>query len=96
MTMLSDLITYTEVDNINLFDAKRDIDTVVNILYENKFIKKRQKQFFARCNPKMPHLYSIAKVHKLDWPLRPIISQIDSPACKLNTIKIIRSQDYSV
>ncbi|XP_063529636.1 uncharacterized protein LOC134740911 [Cydia strobilella] len=33
-------------------------------------------------NPTTPKIYGLPKIHKNDWPLRPIVSQIDSPTYK--------------
>ncbi len=35
-------------------------------------------------NSKPPHLYGLPKIHKPLIPLRPIVSSIDSPTCKLS------------
>jgi hypothetical protein len=83
-TMLADPITYTEIPNINLKEAKSQIDEIIDHLFDVDFISKRQKQFLNRCTPKIPILYGLPKIHKNNCPLRPIVSQIDSPAYKLN------------
>jgi hypothetical protein len=83
-TMLSDPVTYTPTDDINLDKAKIDIVDIVNYLYERNYISKKQRNFFLRGTPKMPTLYGLPKIHKNNWPLRPIVSQIDSPAYQIN------------
>lgn len=40
--------------------------------------KKRLRQL----NPTPPKIYGLPKIHKPNWPLRPIVSQIDSPTYK--------------
>lgn len=82
--MLSDAITYTEIPAINLYDATSQIDDIIGRLFTNGYISKKQKKYLTRCNPKIPILYGLPKIHKTNWPLRPIVSQIDSPAYKLN------------
>ena len=82
--MLSDPITYTETNYIDLPAAKTEVNRIISALYDQRFIKKSQKQFLSRCTPRIPHFYGLCKVHKKDNPLRPIVSQIDSPAYKLN------------
>lgn len=84
LDMLSDEITYTSVDNINLSDAKREVDKIIVALLHDNYIVEAQYKFLTRCEPKMPIFYGLPKIHKPNWPLRPIVSQIDSPAYKLN------------
>jgi hypothetical protein len=83
-TMLADAATYTRVDNINLPKAKEEVDKIIRYMYQFDIITKKQKNFLTRCIPKLPVLYGLPKIHKENWPLRPIVSQIDSPAYKLN------------
>jgi hypothetical protein len=85
-TMLSDIITYTPVKAVNLTKAKQEANDVIKLLYRNNFIKKQQKKHLVKCIPKMPILYGLPKIHKKDWPLRPIVSQISSPSYKLNKL----------
>jgi hypothetical protein len=82
--MLSDVNTYTETAAVDLVKAKSCADSIILNLYANDFISKKQKNFLTRCKPKLPILYGLPKIHKNNWPLRPIVSQIDSPAYKLN------------
>ena len=82
--MLTDAITYTEIPSISLSDAKNQINGIIEQLYDYEYISKKQKKFLVRCTPKIPILYGLPKIHKNNWPLRPIVSQIDSPAYKLN------------
>ncbi|KAH9637114.1 hypothetical protein HF086_002808 [Spodoptera exigua] len=35
-------------------------------------------------NPTPPEIYGLPKIHKPNWPLRPIVSQIDAPKYKLS------------
>ena len=82
--MLSDSITYTETNHIDLAAAKNEVDRIITTLFENKSINKSQKNHLKNCQPRIPHFYGLCKIHKKDHPLRPIVSQIDSPAYKLN------------
>src|ERR1051325_1102470 len=82
--MLSDPITYSHVLNINLIEAKLQTDNIFLHLFANGYISKPQKNCLMRCKPKMPILYGLPKIHKNNWPLRPIVSQINSPAYNLN------------
>ena len=83
-TMLSDNITYSKMDQIDLNQKKSEVDVIINNLFEDNFISKRQKKFLTNFSPKMPVYYGLPKIHKKDIPLRPIVSQIDSPSYKIN------------
>ena len=82
--MLSDSITYSKIVRIDLIQKKSEVDAIINNLCENNFISKRQKKFLSNFSPKMPVFYGLPKIHKKDVPLRPIVSQIDSPSYKIN------------
>jgi GIY-YIG catalytic domain len=84
LNMLNDPVTYTQVQDVNINEAKTQIDNVFLHLFGSDYISKKQKNYLIRCTPKMPVLYGLPKIHKNNWPLRPIVSQIDSPAYKLN------------
>ncbi|XP_047987681.1 uncharacterized protein LOC125227409 [Leguminivora glycinivorella] len=43
---------------------------------------KDQAKKLRQLNPTTPKIYGLPKIHKNDWPLRPIVSQIDSPTYK--------------
>lgn len=86
-TMLADPETYEKVDN----DKTQQIWTACNqlissTLYDNYKINSKQlkylTQFIARC----PVFYGLPKIHKTNWPLRPIVSQIQGPLSKLNEV----------
>lgn len=84
LEMLKDPITYTQIDNLDLTKAKQQVDSVIIDLFINEYITKKQKQFLIRDTPKLPKLYGLPKIHKPNNPMRPIVSQIDSPAYYLN------------
>jgi hypothetical protein len=84
LIMLADAKTYTLTDDIDLNKAKKEVDSIVDKLLALKFIEKSQKRFLTQCVPKLPILYGLPKIHKNNWPLRPIVSQINSPAYRLN------------
>ena len=82
--MLSDPATYTPSPTIDLMAAHDEVQHIIDTLEQHNFIKSSQANFLSRCSPRTPHFYGLVKVHKKDNPLRPIVSQIDSPAYKLN------------
>ena len=87
--MLSDTKTYTSNVTINLEAAKTEVNNIINKLFQDNVISKRQKKFLINNIPRMPIFYGLPTIHKQDCPLRPIVSQIDSPSYKLN-----KYQDY--
>ncbi len=82
--MLSDSTTYSKLLQIDLDQKKSEVDGIINHLFEDNFISKRQKKFLTNFSPKIPVFYGLPKIHKKDIPLRPIVSQIDSPSYKIN------------
>ena len=86
LDMLNDPVTYTKTNNIDLEKAKDEADKILNYLHTEEFISKAQVKFLTRCNPKMPVLYGLPKIHKSGCPLRPIVSQISTPAYNLNKL----------
>jgi len=82
--MLNDIITYTPIPQVNHIKAKAEVNSIFQVLYNNQLISKQQKNFFIRCTPNLPNLFGLPKIHKPNWPLRPIVSQIDAPSYKLN------------
>jgi hypothetical protein len=83
-TMLADPVTYTSVPCVDLTKAETEIFNIVSYLCDHNFISNKQKIHLTSFEPKTPILYGLPKIHKPNWPLRPIVSQIDSPAYKLN------------
>jgi len=84
MEMLNIRITYTPTPHIDLVAAKSEIDGAVHLLHNNDFIYSRKKRHLTQCQPKIPILYGLLKIHKPIVPLRPIVSQINPPAYRLN------------
>lgn len=82
--MLNDPVTYTETNYIDLIAAQMEVNRIISTLHNHEYIITSQKQYLTRCIPRIPHLYGLCKIHKKDHPLRPIVSQINSPAYKLN------------
>ena len=46
---------------------------------DNNFFKSKQT-----INPRIPHIYGLPKTHKINVPMRPVISSINSPPYKLS------------
>ena len=84
LNMLADTNTYTITNNINLDEAKDEVDKLFLYMFNNNYISKRQYKYFVRNKPKLPILYGLGKIHKVNCPLRPICSQINSPTYTLS------------
>ena len=84
-SMLNDISTYTPLNDINIVYALKEVERVLTCLKNNNLISKRQYRHLKMCpEPRIPIFYGLPKIHKKDCPLRPIVSQIDSPSYKLN------------
>ncbi|XP_052739858.1 uncharacterized protein LOC112042946 isoform X2 [Bicyclus anynana] len=72
--LLSDTTTYKKLNhNPTTRNTNKIIKLLQSINDKNLLTKLRP------CNPTSPKIYGLPKIHKPDWPLRPIVSQIDSP-----------------
>lgn len=76
--LLNDEATYKKVN----YNPTSRVSTKVNRLLQEFPNKEMIKQLRPQ-NPTSPKIYGLPKIHKPDWPLRPIVSQIDSPTYKL-------------
>lgn len=86
MTMLNDPITYC---NTNLNDAeviKARSDELIFELGDKGFLKRKQVKYLTNFDVRCPIFYGLPKVHKTNVPLRPIVSQINGPTCKINEL----------
>lgn len=82
--MLQDATTYTLTDIDDSVEVKRKADEIFRQLGANGCLGSKQVSYLTRFTPRCPLFYGLPKVHKKDIPLRPIVSQIDGPTCKLN------------
>ena len=82
-TMLSDTTTYTTT-TVDINNAKKQVDNIITKLLNIKLISDKQCSYLQRNTPKLPSIYGLPKIHKPNCPLRPIVSQINSPSYKLN------------
>lgn len=81
--LLSDTTVYQKVrknkweTEVNKFNKK--VNTIITTHNLDKdFFKNKQT-----INPKIPYIYGLPKTHKENVPLRPIISNVNSPPYKL-------------
>jgi len=84
--MLNDTNTYklTQVDDT--IKVKEEADFLIFQLKNGGYINHKQCKYLTTFKPRCPIFYGLPKVHKADWPLRPIVSQINGPTCRLNEL----------
>ena len=85
-TMLNDINTYTNCFQDKTLTIKEKSDDTIKNLYQKGYITKKQLSYFINFETKCPIFYGIPKIHKLNIPLRPIVSQINGPTSKLNEL----------
>jgi len=90
----------TKIDNMlkdeNVYEKQNEDNTkqiqdkangmIHSMLLSRGKINNQQYKYLTSFKAKCPVFYGLPKVHKPDWPLRPIISQIDGPTSKINEI----------
>ena len=83
--MLKDETTYTKVKKNPLPRMTKEIDDLCSHLYANHPKLSDNTRPYI---PRMPEFYSLHKTHKdkSPPPLRPVTSQVDSPAERLGTV----------
>jgi hypothetical protein len=86
-TMLSDANTYMTIDSDKTGETKRLADDLILTLLLNKsVITFKQYKYLTEFSVRCPVFYGLPKIHKNNWPLRPIVSQINGPLSKLNEV----------
>jgi len=83
-SMLNDTNVYTRTDINDTLEVKHTLDCFAKQLYEAHYINKKQLRHITNFIPKCPIFYGIPKIHKLNNPLRPIVSQINGPTSKIS------------
>ena len=84
--MISDPITYTKTNIDDTVNTKQQADSLLLHLQNKGYINEKQLTYLTNFEPKCPIFYGIPKIHKPNWPLRPIVSQINGPSSKLNEL----------
>ena len=82
---LNDNITYKSIDFDPTPHITYDTITLINFLHTKHHIDDITKQFLTpNLKPRTPIFYGIPKIHKINSPLRPIVSGFDSPTDNLS------------
>lgn len=82
--LLSDTTTYQKQLRNPIKQLEARSNYLVEKLYKEKVIDEPKRRSMTRHNTRLARIYALPKVHKLNAPLRPIVSTIDSPAAVLS------------
>lgn len=99
--LLSDKKTYKLIDNDITKKIQNKNNRIIKSLYDNNYIDLATKKNLTKDNSTAPRIYGLIKVHKQNYPLRPIVSGINSPLDKLskflaNILKGLEEDEYYV
>ena len=84
LNMLNDPQVYTKlIEDDTTYTKTRVDEEITQLHYKNK-ISKKQLTYLTNFKPTCPLFYGLPKIHKDNWPLRPIVSQINGPTCRLS------------
>ena len=84
--MIDDPNTYTKTNIDDTIETKQKADSLIYQLENRNYINEKQSDYLTDFIPKCPVFYGVPKIHKPNWPLRPIVSQINGPTSKLNEL----------
>lgn len=84
LNMLNDPLVYTKLINDDTIATKTKVDELLSKLNITNKISNKQLKYLTNFSPTCPLFYGLPKVHKDNWPLRPIVSQINGPTSKLS------------
>ena len=83
-TKVYNMLLDTNVNKPLSEDVKRKADKVLKTLADSNNITDKQYINITSYETKTPIFYGIPKIHKVNHPLRPIVSQINGPTYRLN------------
>ena len=86
LNMLTDINVYTRTDVDDTVLVKAKADELILELHEKGLLNFKQVNNLTKFKPRCPIFYGLPKVHKENWPLRPIVSQIDGPTSRINAL----------
>ncbi|XP_036347982.1 uncharacterized protein LOC118757371 [Rhagoletis pomonella] len=99
--LIDDKNTYKAIRSDPTNALQRKNNKIVDELYKGKHINFREKQQLTCTAATAPRLYGLPKIHKLDVPLRPIVSSFMVPCYQLSKyigefLKMLISDKYNV
>lgn len=77
--LLQDRNTYKKIDRDQTRKIEKQHNDMVKLLESKKFIDKETTKKLTTRKSQAPKFYGLAKVHKQELPLRPIISTVNGP-----------------
>ena len=80
---LSDSSTYCEVQRNPTNALQTKVNNELMILKRTSLISEEEYKFLRSTTSSIPRFYPLIKTHKINNPIRPLISFIDSPTYKL-------------
>lgn len=80
--LLNDAETYEKLTSNPLQNKVTRFNSKLSSFLKKKYPELHKK--FVTVNPSLPYLYGLPKTHKQECPLRPIISNVNSPTSKLS------------
>ncbi|XP_075150376.1 uncharacterized protein LOC142224486 [Haematobia irritans] len=82
--IVGDIMTYQRVNKDPTQGLQKRNNELVEELFRNKLITELERRRLKTEIASAPRLYGLPKIHKEDYPLRPICSSINAPAAGLN------------
>jgi hypothetical protein len=83
---LADLTTYKMVENDPTMSIQRKNNQIVKNLADKGYIEVGLKKSLTTYNSIAPRIYGLPKTHKMNAPLRPIVSFTKAPTYKLSKL----------
>ncbi|XP_026747573.1 uncharacterized protein LOC113508689 [Trichoplusia ni] len=77
--MVGDTSVYCKVSYNPTSRVTTKVNKLLHIIGDKELVAQLRP-----LNPTPPKIYGLPKIHKSNWPLRPIVSQIDAPTYKLS------------
>lgn len=81
-SMLNDQKVYERVYTDDTQLIKNEADQLIHQC--SKYLSKKQIRYLTEFEPRTPIFYGLPKLHKQNWPLRPVVSQTNGPTSRLN------------
>ncbi|XP_026741900.1 uncharacterized protein LOC113503954 [Trichoplusia ni] len=88
--MVGDTSVYCKVSYNPTSRVTTKINKLLHIIGDKELVAQLRP-----LNPTPPKIYGLPKIHKSNWPLRPIVSQIDAPTYKLSRHLATLLQPYT-
>lgn len=82
--MLNDKTVYTKTNLDDTLEIKQNADLIFQKLNKNKYISNKQLKNLTNFKAHCPIFYGLPKIHKINIPLRPIVSQINGPTSSIS------------